>query len=41
MDPLDESEKLLRQIDIFLNVKNQGQVRGKNLNFEEYDLKNQ
>jgi len=40
-DPFDESEKLLRQIDIFLHVKNQSLPKGKNLNFEEYELRNQ
>lgn len=41
MDPVEESEKLLRSIDIFLNVKNQNLTKGKNLNFEEYELRNQ
>ena len=40
-DPVTESQKLLRTIDIFLNVKNQNIKSIKNLNFEEYELKNE
>lgn len=40
-EPINKSEKLLRQIDIFLNVKNQNLRNRKNLHFEEYELKNE
>lgn len=40
-DPISKSLRLLRKIDIFLNVKNQGLKKINNINFEEYELKNE
>jgi len=40
-DPVSASQKLLRTIDIFLNVKNQRINTIKNINFEEHELKNE
>jgi len=40
-DPVSASQKLLRTIDIFLNVKNQRISTIKNINFEEHELKNE
>lgn len=40
-EPIGQSQKLLRTIDIFLNVKNQNIKSIKNINFEEYELKNE
>lgn len=40
-DPIQKSLKLLRQIDIFLNVKNQNISKIKNIHFQEYELKNE
>ena len=36
LDTVDESEVLLRKIDIFLNVKNK--TKPKNIHFEEFEL---
>ena len=40
-DPFSTSQKLLRKIDIFLNIKNKNLKNIKNINFEEYELKNE